>query len=100
MKVDIKDFDRAMRRKNFKILKIKKKNPHLFFYFEYPEGNLHISINTWRSVHPRITHLDDNRIKDMASELHFKRKREFEDYIDCRFTIEMYVDLLKEEKLI
>jgi len=101
MQMKVKDFDKGLKRKHFVHLRIKK-NPHYFFYLEYPidSGEIHTSINTWRGDHSDEGYLSDNRIKDSADELHFERKKDFEEFLACRFSYEDYISLLKGKNLL
>jgi len=102
MQMKIKDFDNGLKRKNFVHLTYKKNNPHYHFYLEYPadSGEIQYQINTWRSVHPDQKFLSDNRVKDCADELHFEKKKDFEDFINCTFSYEKYIELLKGKNLL
>ena len=99
----IKDFDEGLKKKHFVHLKkIKKNNPHYFFYLEYPAGSksYQVHINTWRSIHPDQKYLSDNRIKDSADELYFEKKKDFENFLKCTFSYDDYIDLLKNKNLL
>jgi hypothetical protein len=99
MQMKVKDFDNGLKRKHFVHLKYKKNNAHYFFYLEYPadSGEYQLHINTWRSVHPDQNYLSDNRIKDSSDELHFEKKKDFEEFLTCTFSFEKYIDLLKSK---
>jgi len=101
MQMKVKDFDKGLKRKHFVHLRIKK-NPHYFFYLEYPadSGEICTSINTWRGDHPDEGNLSDNRIKDSADELHFEKKKDFEDFLTCTYSYDKYIDHLKSKNLL
>lgn len=98
----IKDFDRGLKKKHFVHRKFKKNNSHYFFYLEYPanSGIICAHINTWRGDHSKEDYISDNRMRDSADELHFEKKKDFEEFLICTFSYERYIDLLKSNNLL
>jgi hypothetical protein len=89
-----------MKRKQFRQYQLKKKNPHIQFYFEYPDGKINSNVTTWRDNHSNIDYVNDNRMRDMATELKFNFKKDFEEYLECTFSVLDYVKLLRSKGII
>ena len=77
--------------------KIKKGNPHYFMYLINESGKICVHINTHFSVHPSEDTIKDGLLGEMATQLHFDRKKDFEDYINCTKSYDWYISLLRSK---
>ena len=101
MSLKITKFEKGMKKKGFVASrKVKKNNPHLMFFLEYPKGCINTQINTWYSVHSNQDYISDDNISQMAEELHFEKKKDLENYVGCTYEFKTYIQLLKEKNLI
>ena len=93
-------FDKMMLGKGFVNDQTRRKNnSHLFFYLEYPKGVINSHIKTFRSVHSNQSDIADVRVKDMAKQLHFEKKKDFDEYLECNYSFDRYIEHLKKENL-
>jgi len=100
MRLKLKYVISQLRGKHFHIedkKKIRKNNPHMFFYLKNENGQICTNVKTHFSVHPGQDYIDDPILKLMAEQLHIEKKKDFEDYIECSKSYYWLIDYLHKK---
>ncbi len=74
---------------------------HIYFYLRDPDNpDKYITHVRTRLSHGSSKDLSDNILSKMAKQLRFNSKKQFLDYVDCKYTYSDYVKKLKAEGII
>lgn len=100
MRLKLKYVISQLRGKHFQFdqkKKVRKNNPHLFFFLKNENGEICTNVKTHFSVHSGQDYIDDSILKQMAEQLHIEKKKDFEDYIHCSKSYSWLLDYLHKK---
>ena len=100
MRLKLKYVKSQLRGKHFHIeekKKIRKNNPHMFFFLINENGQICTNVKTHFSVHPGQDQIDNTILRLMADQLHLERQKDWEEYIKCDKSYQWLLDYLHKK---